>query len=72
VWEAANQICSKRLVSFLPEMIEVLERHGQLTLPGEIKVRLLTISPATVDRLLADIRRERRAKTERGVSATRC
>ena len=37
-------------------MIEVLERHRHLTLEPEVKARLLTISPATVDRLLADIR----------------
>lgn len=56
VWEASNRICSKRLVPFLPTMIDALERHGHLTLDPEIKARLLTISPATVDRLLADIR----------------
>jgi hypothetical protein len=56
VWEASNRICSKRLVPFLPMMIEALERHGHLSLDAEIKDRLLSISPATVDRLLADIR----------------
>ena len=56
VWEASNRICSKRLVPFLPTMIDALERHGHLSLDAEIKARLLTISPATVDRLLADIR----------------
>lgn len=33
IWEAANQICSKRLVPFLPEMIDALERHNHLVLP---------------------------------------
>ncbi len=56
VWEASNRICSKRLVPFLPTMIDALKRHGHLSLEPEIKARLLTISPATVDRLLADIR----------------
>jgi hypothetical protein len=56
VWEASNRICSKRLAPFLPTMIDALTRHGHLSLDLEIKSRLLTISPATVDRLLADIR----------------
>ncbi|MBI2170614.1 MAG: hypothetical protein HYU30_01110 [Chloroflexi bacterium] len=28
VWEAAGQICSKRLAPFLPELVSVLERQG--------------------------------------------
>lgn len=57
VWKAANRICSKRLVPFLPELVDALERHGHLMLSPEIKKRLLGISPATVDRLLAGLRR---------------
>ena len=57
VWKAANRICSKRLVPFLPELVDALERYGHLALSPEIKKRLLGISPATVDRLLAGLRR---------------
>jgi len=57
VWEVANRICSKRLAPFLPEMVGALERHGHLSLPLEVKRRLLGISPATIDRLLAEVRR---------------
>jgi len=53
IWHAANQICSKRLIPFLPELIEVLERNGHLSLPTEIKQQLLTISTSTMDRLLS-------------------
>jgi hypothetical protein len=56
VWEATNRICSKRLVPFLPVMVETLERHGHLSISAEVKERLLAISPATVDRLLASTR----------------
>ena len=52
VWKAANRICSKRLIPFLPEFVDALERFGHLSLPGEIRERLLTMSPATADRLL--------------------
>ena len=67
VWKAANRICSKRLVPFLPELVDALERHGHLVLSPEIKTRLLGISPATVDRLLAGLRRAG-AGAERGGS----
>src|SRR5262245_26795771 len=52
IWLAANRLCSKRLVPFLPEFISVLEKHGHLCLSADVRERLLQISPATVDRLL--------------------
>ena len=61
VWEAANRICSKRLVPFLPEMVAVLERYDHLSLAEDVRSRLLSISPSTVDRLLYTIRRGRKA-----------
>ena len=56
VWEAANRICSKRLVPFLPEIVDALERFEYLSLPKSVRKRLLNISPATVDRLLYEVR----------------
>ena len=52
IWKAANQICSKRLVPFLPEMIEALERHNHLYLARSTRNKLSKISSSTVDRLL--------------------
>jgi hypothetical protein len=52
VWEAANRICAKRLVPFLPEFVPILEKCGHLSLKEEVRARLLAISPSTVDRLL--------------------
>ncbi len=52
VWKAANRICSKRLMPFLPEFVAALERFGHLALPEEVRERLLTMSPATADRFL--------------------
>lgn len=52
VWNAANQICSKRLVPFLPDFIPALERSGYLVVSEEIRSQLLGMSAATVDRLL--------------------
>jgi hypothetical protein len=44
------------LVPVLAEYVEALERHGELRLDRETRRALLTISPATVDRLLARAR----------------
>src|SRR5260370_25405382 len=30
VWEASDRLCGKRLAPFLGELVEVLERHGEL------------------------------------------
>ena len=60
IWMALNQICSKRLVPFLPDMIEVLERNNHLFLPRTTKNKLLKISSSTVDRLLQSEKNEGR------------
>jgi hypothetical protein len=52
VWRAANCICGKRLVPGLPTFVEALERHGELKLDPPTRALLLTLSPATADRLL--------------------
>src|SRR5215475_12443049 len=57
IWKAANRLCSKRLVPFLPEFIPVLEKYGHLLLADEVREKLLQVSPATVDRLLKETRR---------------
>src|SRR5690349_4274121 len=55
-WTAANGICGKRLVPFLVELVPALERHGHLSLTDEVRSQLVTLSPATADRLLAPVR----------------
>lgn len=52
VWYAANQICSKRLVPFLPELVDNMHIHGHLNLDPDTRRALLSISASTVDRLL--------------------
>jgi len=51
-WETTDRLCSKRLHPFLPELIEVLSRHGAMTINGETKARLCQMSPSTIDRRL--------------------
>ncbi len=67
-WAAANSICAKRLVPFLPELVQSLERHGHLNLTQEVRSQLLSLSAATADRILQKIRRGDRP---RGLSATK-
>lgn len=55
-WAAVNGICAKRLVPFLPELVPALERHGHLAVTAEVTELLLTLSPATADRLLRPVR----------------
>lgn len=51
-WASSNYIASKRLAPFLKELIPALEYHGHLQLTNDIRDQLVTISPATIDRLL--------------------
>ncbi|XOV90642.1 MAG: transposase [Pseudomonadota bacterium] len=67
LWYAANQICSKRLVPLLPALIANLERHQHIELRAEVRMALLGISPASVDRRL----RSERKRLGKSVSTTR-
>ena len=56
IWKASNYSCGKRLVPVIRDWITALERHGHLALDPELKDRLLSISAATVDRVLKESR----------------
>jgi hypothetical protein len=56
LWEAADRICGKRLKAILPGLISAMERNGHLALDETVRQHLLTISAATIDRLLTPIR----------------
>src|ERR1700694_1333884 len=43
VWSAANGLCAKRMVPFLPELIPTLERHGPLVVTDEVRAQLLAL-----------------------------
>ena len=57
VWEVGDRMCGKLLAAVMPEMLEALERHGELKLTAEVRSLLLEISPASIDRLLSRHRR---------------
>ena len=54
LWQASDRIFGKRLKVMIPTLLPALERHGQLKLGAADRVLVLAISPATIDRLLAD------------------
>ena len=56
LWEASDRICGKRLKALIPTLVTAMERHGHLALDAEVRVRLETISAATIDRMLAPAR----------------
>ena len=51
-WEATDRLCSKRLQPFLPELANILRRHGKGNMTAEVEAQLCRMSPATIDRLL--------------------
>jgi hypothetical protein len=55
-WEAADRICGKRLKAVLPVFVDAMERHSHLALDESVRARLLSMSPATMDRMLAPVR----------------
>jgi hypothetical protein len=56
VWEAADRICGKRLRQVIPGLIDAMERHGHLKLDAAVRESLLSMSAATMDRLLKTVR----------------
>ena len=56
LWEAADRVCGKRLKVVIPMLIDAMERHGHLDLDPTIKDKLLAVSAATIDRMLAETR----------------
>jgi hypothetical protein len=53
IWATLDGICGKRLHAALPEIVPVMERCGELTVSAAVRAKLRSISPATIDRLLA-------------------
>ena len=51
-WKTLGRICTKRLIPFLPDLLQTLEEHGHLALNEEQRHLLLSISAAAADRLL--------------------
>ncbi len=56
VWEASDRICGKRLRPLMLIMVEAMERHGHIQLASEVRGGLLSMSAATIDRAMREIK----------------
>jgi len=70
IWMILDFICGKRLVAVMPEVLKRLEYFGEFKCDARTREKLLKISAATIDRLLAPERRKHqlrgRARTKPG------
>ena len=66
LWYLTGKLCSKRLRAALPEWVEWYKNHHKELSPFVVG-QLLSISPATIDRHLRELRREEK----KGKSLTR-
>lgn len=56
LWTLLNLPCSRRLKAAIPFWLPYYERYYSTTLPDHIKRLLLSVSPATIDRLMVPLR----------------
>jgi len=71
LWEAADRVCGKRLKALIPMLVDAMERHGHLALDPIIKDKIMRVSAASIDRLLAAARLhiDGQRKRRKGVGA---
>ena len=71
LWEAADRVCGKRLKALVPMLTDAMERHGHIDLDPIVKAKVLTVSAATIDRMLASTRfqLDGQRKRRKGVGA---
>jgi transposase InsO family protein len=67
LWEASDRVCGKRLKALLPILLPALERNGHLNLDAAIRPKILSMSAATIDRLLRMPKSTMRVKKARRV-----
>jgi hypothetical protein len=71
LWEASDRVCSKRLKPLVPVLLPALERHGRLVIDAALRTLLTQIRPASMDRLLSEVRRGGRRRRAGFSSAVR-
>lgn len=55
-WEASDRVCGKRLRAMLPLLVSAMERHGHINLAAEVRDGVLSMSAATIDRMMGAVR----------------
>jgi hypothetical protein len=67
-WEATDRLCSKRFHPFLPELVGILKRSGELSVTEETEAQLCRLSASTIDRIT---QRWRQGQPQRGLGTTK-
>jgi len=62
LWALSGGLCGKRLAVFIRQTLPVLQRFEEIILNAEQRTKLLAVSPATIDRLLAGERKKYQIK----------
>lgn len=62
IWEIFDYPCGQRLEPMIPEYIATLEKFREIVLPDSVKIKLLKIKSATIDRRLEKFRTFRHKK----------
>ena len=66
VWANMSFAAGKRLAPFMADLVQALERHGEIDLPPDVRAQLITMSASTMDRLLAPERNRLEIKGRTG------
>ena len=56
LWEASDRVCGKRLKPMIPVLLPALVKHGRLAPTTDERADLVSVSAATIDRLLVDVK----------------
>jgi hypothetical protein len=62
IWLIMDCLCGKRLAPMLPELVPLLKKHKEITLDKTTENKLLSISSATIDRLLKPEKKKHQIK----------
>lgn len=68
LWETADRICGKRLKAAIPLLVEAMERNSHLLLEENVRTKIFSISPATIDRILKQVRQIAGSRKRRRLS----
>lgn len=66
IWATLDAPAGKRLAPFMGEILEVMERAGEIEVEPQVREKLEKISAATIDRLLAPERKRLQIKGRSG------
>ena len=62
IWHIMDYLCGKRLAPILAEVVPLLKKHKEVRIDKVTEKKLLTISAATIDRLLKPERKKLKGK----------